>query len=182
MKNLRFGTCCVIVLFTLAPQSLVDFARQEAERRRQLEQQGVQGKIIEGNGQHLTPDSGTLTTSTEPGADVAVPSRRQETPKDQASLRRFKTSLQKLDREILRLEARLASVKSRIQNEKWEKIKTGRSSNRSRTNDFGSKLQAEMEKLHTKLKELRDERFDVFEAGRKMGFLPGELDGKGLMP
>ncbi len=182
MRNLKFGACCILLLFTLDPQSLVDFARQEAERRRQLELQGVQGKVIDGNGRHLTPDSGNLSTSTGPNAEQGAPSGRPETAKDQASLRRFQTALQKLDREIQRTDSRLASVQSRIQAEKWENLKTGRSSGRSRTKDSPTRLQTEMENLQAKLKELRDERFDVFEAGKKMGFLPGELDGKGLMP
>jgi chromosome segregation ATPase len=182
MRNFRFGACCIFLLLTLDAQSLVDFARQEAERRRQLEQQGVHGKVIEGNGQRLEPDSGNLSTSTEPGVTHGTASGRQDTAKDQASLRRFQTALRKLDREIQRTDSRLASLQSRIRAEKWENVKTGRSAGRSRTKDSRSKSQAEMEKLQAKLKELRDERFEVIEAGKKMGFFPGELDGKGLMP
>jgi len=29
---------------------------------------------------------------------------------------------------------------------------------------------------------LRRERLETYDAGRKAGFLPGELDGKGLIP
>ncbi len=182
MRNLRCGAYCILLLFTLNTQSLVDFARQEAERRRQLEQQGVHGKVIEGNGEHLAPDSGNLSTSTETGVTRETASGRQDTEKDQASLRRFQTALRKLDREIQRTDSRLASLQARIRAEKWENVKTGRSAGRSRTKDSRSKSQAEMEKLQAKLKELHDERFEVFEAGRKLGFLPGELDGKGMMP
>ena len=33
-----------------------------------------------------------------------------------------------------------------------------------------------------KLKRLRQDRFETYDAGLKAGFLPGELDGKGIWP
>ena len=45
-----------------------------------------------------------------------------------------------------------------------------------------SKLQAEIEELQIKLKRLQEERFEVYESGKKAGFLPGELEGKGIIP
>ena len=45
-----------------------------------------------------------------------------------------------------------------------------------------SRLQAEIEELELKLKQLRRERAETFDDGRKAGYLPGELEGKGIIP
>ncbi len=181
MKSIKHGTCCILLLFALDMQSLVDVAREEAERRRQLEQQGVHGKVIEGNGLKGTAVEGNVTTSTERPVMPAKSSGRADDAKAQASLRRYQTAIKKLDREIQQTETKLDSLQDRLQSEKWQNPKSGRSSSRSRARD-STRLQAQMEKLQAKLKQLRDERFEVFEAGKKMGFLPGDLDGRGLMP
>jgi hypothetical protein len=172
----------VILLFALDMQSLVDFAREEAERRKQLEQQGIDGKVIEGNGLHLTPDIGNITTSTSPPIANERASAKADSVNSQTSIRPFQTALKKLDREIQQNEARLASRQARLQDEKWESLKTGRSSSRGQKKDAKSQLQTEIEELQIKLKQLRNERFEVYESGRKAGFLPGELDGKGIIP
>jgi len=43
-------------------------------------------------------------------------------------------------------------------------------------------MQDQILELQSKLKRLRQERLDIYEAGKKAGFLPGELDGKGIIP
>jgi hypothetical protein len=43
-------------------------------------------------------------------------------------------------------------------------------------------LQREIDELESKLKRIRRERQEIYEEGRKAGFLPGELDGRGLIP
>ena len=53
MRNVNFRFCCVVLLLTFDMQSLVDLAREEAERRKQLEEQGIQAKIIDGNSSGL---------------------------------------------------------------------------------------------------------------------------------
>jgi len=35
--------------------------------------------------------------------------------------------------------------------------------------------------LEAKLKRLKQERLEAYETGRKAGYLPGELDGKGII-
>ena len=94
----------------------------------------------------------------------------------------YRTSLQKLDRAIQQTEARLASKRARLRPgsgqipaAEWRRAKT-------RLKIAQGRLQAEIEELQLKLKQLRDERFEVYEAGKKAGFMPGELDGKGIIP
>jgi uncharacterized protein (UPF0335 family) len=43
-------------------------------------------------------------------------------------------------------------------------------------------LREEIEDLELKLKRLQQERSEVYAEGKKAGFLPGELSGKGIIP
>jgi uncharacterized protein YciI len=182
MMNLKLKSCCALLLLALDGQSLVDIARQEAARRKQLEQQGIEAKVIVGNGPHLPPDSGNVTTSTGSGMEIERPSAKEPDKRPDASLRRYQTTLKKLDREIQQTELRLASLRTRLQAEKWEALKTGRSSGRSGSRKAKGQLETAIEKLQEKLQMLRNERFEVYESGKKAGHMPGELDGKGLIP
>jgi hypothetical protein len=176
-SNLRF--CCVVLLLTFNMQSLVDIAREEAERRKQLEEQGIEPKIIDGNSSG-SRGRANITTSSE------METRHKELPvgggseKSGGSLKNFKTGLQKLDRTIEKTAALLAAKRARLQAEKWANPKVLKASGQTR--DPLLQLQAEIEELQIKLKQLREERFRLYEAGRKAGFLPGELEGKGLIP
>ena len=58
--------------------------------------------------------------------------------------------------------------------------KTGRISSRSDTEKTQSKLKQEIEELQRKLEQLQQERAELYDRGKKSGFLPGELTGKGL--
>ena len=159
-------------------QSLADVAREEAERRRLLEQQGIEGKVFDGDAAQLAPN-GNLTISTTPSA---LPKKeRIASPKGQTSARSYRTALQKRDRAIRQAEERLESRRARLQAGRWA-LPSGRASGRNRTTDTESRLQEEIEDLQAKLKELRQERAEIYEEGRKAGFLPGELDGKGIVP
>lgn len=169
------------MLLALNMQSLVDVAREEAGRRRLLEQQGIEGKVVRGSDVPLAPN-GNISTSSGPTIVPEKTSARSGSPKGQASLRSYQTALKKLDREIQQNEERLASRRARLQDEKWVLSKTRRASSRSRTKNSQSQLQAGIEALQIKLKRLRKERFEVYESGKKAGFLPGELDGKGIIP
>jgi chromosome segregation ATPase len=171
----------VVLLLFLDMQSLVDVAQKEAERRRLLEEQGIEGKVIVGNGTHLAPN-GNITTSTGPPLAPVKKNEKSDSPKNRASVRSYQTSLKKLDREIRQTEERLASRRERLQAEKWAPLKIGRSASRSRTKNSQNQLQKEIDELQIKLRRLREERFEVYEAGKKAGFLPGELEGKGIIP
>jgi hypothetical protein len=179
MRCLKIRSCCVILLLALDMQSLVDVARQEAERRKQLEQQGIKGKVIEANGGSVAP-KGNVTTSTGPSIAPEKTPQRSDSTKVRASLGRFQTALKKLDREIQKTENRLASMRARLQAEKRAPIRLGRSSGSSKSRNSQSQLQNQIDDLQQKLKQLRDERFDVWESGKKAGFLPGELEGRFL--
>jgi len=170
----------IFLLFAL--QSLADIAREEAKRREKLEEQGIEAKVIEGDITRLAPN-GNLSTSTP-----QLPGPKKEklsSPPDKApsSVRSFRSALQKLDRAIRQDQERLGSLRARLQAEKWAPPKIGRVSTKGVGNaETQERLQAEIEELESKLKRTRRERSEVYEAGRKAGFLPGELDGKGLIP
>ncbi len=173
--------CCLILLTVFNLQSLADFAREEAERRKQLEEQGISGKVIESNTAHPAVDEGMSgPVSRSERSDKS--SEHSSSSKGQSSVLKYRTTLQKLDREIKQAEDRLAARQARLQSERWANPKTVRASSRSKPKDNASKLKAEIEELQIKLKQLKEERFQAYEAGRRAGFLPGELDGRYYTP
>ena len=44
------------------------------------------------------------------------------------------------------------------------------------------RLREQIEELEIKLKYMREERRENYEMGRKAGYLPGDLEGKGIVP
>jgi predicted nucleic acid-binding Zn-ribbon protein len=126
--------------------------------------------------------NGNITTSTGPSIAPERVSARSDPAKGQASLRRYQSALKKLDREIKKTETSLASKRARLRAEKSAPIKMGRSSGSGKTRNLQSQLQNQIEELQIKLKQLRKERLDVYDSGKKAGFLPGELEERGLIP
>jgi uncharacterized protein (DUF3084 family) len=177
----QFGTLCLALLLVFDMQSLMDFARQEAERRRQLQEQGIQAKVIVNNTAG-TASSGEEAASEAPPAKANKRATRSDSPQSHRSVGSYRTALQKLDRQIQQIEERLSSLRAQLHAEKWSLSKTRRASGRSKPKKSASQLQTEIDGLQLKVKHLRDERFDIYESGRKAGFLPGELEGKYTNP
>jgi predicted RNase H-like nuclease (RuvC/YqgF family) len=168
---------CVVMLM----QSLADIARREAARRKLLDEQGIEGKVIEGN-PVASSSRGNLTLSTPAPAAPQETSKRGASSKSQPALRPFRNALQKLDRTIRQEEKRLETRRTRLQAERWAPPKAGKVTSRNQSEDIQNRLREEIEELQLKLKELRRERAEIYDEGKKAGFLPGELEGKGLIP
>ena len=181
MRTIQLRSCGLALFVFWGLQSLADVALQEAERRRQLDQQGIEGKVIEGN---AVPSSseGNITTSKDTRPVAPKTPADATASKGKASARSFRAALQKLDRTIRENEHRLELRRARQQSQRWETPKTGRVSRRRSKADSQNDMQKEIEELQVKLQRLRRERAEVYEEGIKAGFLPGELDGKSLDP
>ena len=181
-------TCCEILLALLPVsiavaaadlQSLAEVARKEAERRHKLDQQGIQEKRIEvANPADLAPGGAISTSSASPG--LAGASGPAQKPEPRATLRSFQTRLQKLDRDIQASEERLKLLRARAEAERWAIIKTGKGSKGSGSSS-PEQLRWQILELEGKLAQLRRERGDVYQAGKKAGYLPGELEGRGIV-
>ncbi len=180
MRKEKFKSCCLTVIFLFGMQSLADLAQKESERRKQVEMQGLKVKVIEGNGESAA-SNGSLTTSTLP-----VSSTRTEAPpgpqNNRASIRHYRNALQKLDKVIRQDEMRLESLRARLQAERRALPKIGRLSPKNASVETEAGLQEQIEELLAKLKQAREERSEIYQAGKKDGYLPGELDGKGIIP
>ena len=181
MRVANFKSCSLAFLLMFNLQSLVDVAREEGERRKRLEEQGIEARVLDENAVGLARQ-GNITTSTEPAASVHMPSARSDSSKGQGSVRSYRSALQKLDRAIQQNEAQLAAKRARLQTEKRANFQIGKASKGAEEEKQKIRLQAEIEALQIKLKQLRDERFEAYEAGKRAGFLPGELEGKGIIP
>jgi hypothetical protein len=180
VREEKLRSCSLVLIAIFVMQSLVDVALEEAERRKQIDQQGIEVKVIERTGS--VPSKGNLTTSTSP---PSVPLKNEASPdsrKNRASLKSYRSSLQKLDREIRQDETRIESLRARLQSEKWALPKVGRLSRSSPSADNLAKLQSQIEELQDKIERARQERLEIYQEGKKDGYLPGELDGKGTNP
>jgi chromosome segregation ATPase len=161
------------------PQSLADVARKEAERRRQLEQQGVQAKIITvGDPAQLAP-GGSISTST-PVAGRAAADTGAEKGVPRASLRSYQTTLQKLDREIRQTEEKIKLLQARLES-KRRSMDQALGTRATGSTASLEQMRWQIQELEGDLSGLRRERSDAFQAGRKAGYLPGELEGRGII-
>ncbi len=162
------------------PQSLAELARQEAERRRKLDQQGVQAKVITVEDPAQLAPGGSISTST-PAAGRASADASAAKAVSRASLRSYQTTLQKLDREIRQTEEKIKLLQARLEARR-------RSANQAAIGSRSSSSAAGVEQMRWQIKDLegdlsslKRERSDAFQAGRKAGYLPGELEGRGII-
>ncbi len=181
---MRRATChfyLSAVAFLFFFQSLADIARQEAERRKQMQEQGIEAKVITGDIRHLAPN-GNLTTSTPQVPERGGAKTGSDANKNAQLGRDIRAALQKLDQAIIEDQQRLSMLQQRLQKEKWALPKSGKTSKAAKGIDSEARLKAEIDELESKLKRMRRERLKIYDSGRKAGFLPGELDGKGIIP
>jgi hypothetical protein len=172
----------MVAFLFLGMQSLSDVAREETERRRLLEQQGIEAKVIvRDSGQRAV--NGTIRQEKVPSSTSAKASASSKTNKDRGSARNYRSALQRLDKAILKEEGRLKVRCERLQSMQGvpPRFSTSRA-DRNQTSNNITRLQSEIEDIEENLKQLRQERMEKYEEGLKEGFLPGELDGKGIIP
>lgn len=161
-------------------QSLAEAARKEAERRRQLEARGVEARVIEGGAGEQGARGGVTTFSADSSRKTAAP--RADGTKRSAPVSSLRNLLQKLDREILAAEEKRALLLQQAEAEKWSLPRVGRVVRGRENVNQRERLEKEARELELKIRSLRRQRIEAYEAGRKAGFLPGELDGKGVSP
>ena len=170
-----------VVHTAVAMQSLVDAARREAERRNRLEQLGIEETVIEGNGEDYAGEGNvsvsTLNEIKSNKITVTAPSS-----KPRSSLSGYRKTLQKLDRDILMDEAKLQKLQDRLQELRRNNVGIGDLSRLSRNEESLNRAREQIEELQLNLKLKRKERAEVYDSGKKEGFLPGELEGKGSIP
>jgi hypothetical protein len=94
----------------------------------------------------------------------------------------FRTALQRLDRQIRQLEDRIALLGRRVQSERWAPPPVGRLSRSGVRAGSEERIRHEIEDLEIRLRSLKTERLETWDAARKAGFLPGEIDGRGITP
>lgn len=158
-------------------QSLAEAARRESERRKELAQRGVKAKVIEVEDPALVAPKGNLSTS-RPTPHEATRTPAEPSGRKSESLRSFQTKLQKLDREISNSDNRLELLRGRLEAGRRASQGSPRGSSASSL----ERLRQQIGDLELKLSQLREERSDTYHAGRKAGFLPGELEDRGIIP
>ena len=158
-------------------QSLGELGRKETERRRSIESQTGAAREVRQADLAQAGAAGNLGTFSPPPARAPAPARREEKSRD--SPERYRTALRKLDREIRATEDRLTSLRARAHAERHAPS-PGRESRRGTAGPRSVELSIAEQEL--KLKRLRQDRYETYDAGRRAGFLPGELEGKGIVP
>lgn len=175
----QYALCLWILLAPVAlpgacPQSLSELAKKEAERRKLLDQQGIEAKKIDqGDTAKLAAKGNVSLSSLPPGS--RPPSMSKTQPGKKPSLEKYRTELRNLDSEIRRDDERLASLRKRLELEKDLPIRLGRGGRPSAASTSKARLQNQIQDLESKLKRLRQDRLKTYDAARKAGFLPGDL-------
>ncbi len=144
-----------------------------------LDEQGIEGKAITAD-EAQSAAIGHVTVFTRAGLTEPKRAKESGASREHKSVRSYRAALQKLDRAIRQTEERLESRQIRLRSLRWDLPKPGRG--RSDSGNSQSRLQQEIEDLQRKLEPLRQERSEVYEDGKRAGFLPGELSGKGVIP
>src|SRR5437867_2624186 len=161
-------------------QSLGEAARKEAERRKSIEQQGVSARVIQDADLTRIGAKGNLGIfSPVPGDKPRPPASLKA---ERGSPAPFRNKIQKLEREIRQTEEKLAEMRARVARERWAPPRVGRLSRNGRSRVSEERLRSQIQRLETRLNYLRQDRSETYSAGRRAGFLPGELDGKGILP
>ncbi len=168
---------CRLAFPQVAEQSLAEAARKEAERRRRLEDQNVEAKVIHGRGS-LEVSNGNVTTFGG-GTARSSPSAAARETKGRTSLSAYRNRLHKLEGEIFNGEQRLNQLRREAATERWTLPKARRATGGSSAQE---KLRKQADDLEIKLKKLRRDRQELWDEAKRAGFLPGELDGKALAP
>jgi predicted RNase H-like nuclease (RuvC/YqgF family) len=161
-------------------QSLAELARKEAERRKLLEREGVEGKIIR-DIEARQPSNGNISTSSLPANSKKSQAQSTSTG-SRASLKSYRATIEKLDREIRQSKDKLVTLRTRLETERWAPPKSGKVSASFNSDSTVERLRTQIQELEAKLKQLQRDRLQSYDAGLKAGYLPGELDGKGIMP
>jgi hypothetical protein len=151
-------------------QSLAEAARKEAERRKSLEQIPSKTIVLRGTAPPAAPGKAQSTAKSPPSEGK------------RPSAAHYRAELEKLQQEIVRTQERLDSAKKRLELEKNIPVRFNRNSMHSGASLNQQRLQTQVQELESRLARLREERRKIYDEGRKAGFLPGELDGKGITP
>lgn len=189
MKSGRLLLCLIIACSAesdafrpaAADRSLVDAARREEARRNAVERSGIEERVIEGNGESLFRQ-GNVSVFTHVQDEPEKRPEAGEASENRSSLRRYRTALQKLDRKIQKGEARLKKLQDRLLELKRESLKLGDLPSVNKNEDSRNRLRGRIEELEAELEMLRNERAEAYDSGKKAGFLPGELEGRGIVP
>jgi hypothetical protein len=166
--------CTNFITTIIEPQSLADLAKKEAKRRKLLEKRGIKGKVITRQG--LQSGTGNLSQFSRTRKSSPRPSE----PRAKGSAKSYRDRLKKLDRDIRLTESRIRVLRLRMAAEKRSReltIRTGR-----RQNSNQDRLHWQVLELEAKLKQIKRDRSDTYHAGIRAGFLPGELENRGIIP
>jgi chromosome segregation ATPase len=165
----------------LGEQSLADAARTEAARRERVRRLGIEETVIEGNGGCYS-GIGNVTLFELPRTAKTEKASTESTFQDRGSLSRIRSRLQKLDRNIRQEEVRLEKMQDRIGELRRDSYRISNISKIPANEESKRKTLEQIEESKDKLRALRRERSEIYDNGRKQGFLPGELQGRGIIP
>lgn len=158
-------------------QTLAEAARKEAARRKELERQGIEGRVIGPGDPSMLAPNGSLTISVQ-GTNRAAVSREAD---NRGSPAYYRSRIERLDREIRQADERLKLLKAREEAARKDQSR-GLSAGRAGGASAAEQLSRQVADLDLRLKQLRSERQEVYDSGRKAGFHPGELEGRGVLP
>lgn len=159
-------------------QSLGELSRLEAERRRGLQERGVQGRVL-GEEDLARSATGANVSTFSPAPSIGT--IRSDAPHRSGSPAAYRRKLQKLDRDILLTGRKVRDLRAKLARQRWALPDSGRRT-RSGSGAAEEGLRDQIRDLTRRLELLHSDRRQVYDEGRRAGFLPGELDGRGYFP
>ena len=161
-------------------QSLAEAARKEAERRKSLTEQGIEGKVI--SSESLGGNSGAAVSTSKLPRRPGRPAPERAAGEVRRNPASYRSALLRLDQNIRQCMDRLAALRVRYDEEKYKLPRSGRNGGRNTADSAGERLRRQIEEAEVRLRHLRESRLETYDAGRRAGFMPGELDGRGIVP
>ena len=137
--------------------------------------------VIEGNGA-CHAGTGNVSVSNAPVTKTEKPPATVSSSNDRSSLRRYRSQLQKLDKNIHKEEDRLKKLQDRLLELKRENLRIRDISKIISNEETQESTEKKIRELQNNLKLLKKERSEVYDSGKRDGFLPGELEGRGIVP
>jgi predicted RNase H-like nuclease (RuvC/YqgF family) len=189
MKNSLFRLLYIVVLClgavygdrVWAEESLVEAARREADRREEIERLGIEERIVQGNGGCYSGE-GNVSVFSPPANQAKKQQVSVSSQKNRGNLRQYRSELRKRDKAIRKDETRLEKLQDRLQELRRKNLRLSDLSKIAGNEDSQDRTRGEIEELREALKLQKRERAEIYDAGKRDGFLPGELDGKGIIP
>lgn len=170
-------TLLIMVLLcsgAIRSQSLEEAARREAERRRQLDEKGIAGKVI--SELPASTAAANVTTSAPVYSRASPPAAASKA--GASALKSCRATIERLDRQIREGQDNLDLLRRRLDAARREDAEMWRPSRSAASRGRTQQVREQVAAAEARMRRLREERLAAWDRCRRAGFLPGEIEGR----